>query len=77
MWVRRSFARTLPSSPRTATCAFCRSSLPPLFALIRRGADELWEGVMEQWFYNQFHTISNNMRIYNRRQREEATRSSL
>lgn len=35
------------------------------------GADELWEGVMEQWFYNQFHTISNNMRIYNRRQREE------
>ncbi len=35
------------------------------------GADELWNDVMEQWFYNQFHTISNNMRIYNRRQREE------
>lgn len=35
------------------------------------GADELWKSVMEQWFYNQFHTISNNMRIYNRRQREE------
>ena len=35
------------------------------------GADELWSEVMEQWFYNQFHTISNNMRIYNRRQREE------
>ncbi len=36
-----------------------------------KGADELWDSVMEQWFYNQFHTISNNMRIYNRRQREE------
>lgn len=34
------------------------------------GADELWGDVMEQWMYNQFHTVSNNMCIYNRRQRE-------
>lgn len=34
------------------------------------GADELWEGSIERWFHNQFHTVSNNMRIYNRRQRE-------
>lgn len=34
------------------------------------GADALWGDVMEQWLYNQFHTVSNNMRIYNRRQQE-------
>ena len=34
------------------------------------GADELWNSTIERWFYNQFHTVSNNMRIYNRRQRE-------
>lgn len=34
------------------------------------GADELWDGTIERWFRNQFHTVSNNMRIYNRRQRE-------
>lgn len=34
------------------------------------GADELWGSVMEQWLHNQFHTVSNNMYIYNRRQRE-------
>lgn len=34
------------------------------------GADELWNDVMERWFYNELHKVSNNMRIYNRRQRE-------
>lgn len=34
------------------------------------GADELWNGVMERWFYNELYKVSNNMLIYNRRQRE-------
>lgn len=34
------------------------------------GSDELWNDVMERWFYNELHKVSNNMRIYNRRQRE-------
>ena len=34
------------------------------------GADDLWNSTIARWFYNQFHTVSNNMRIYNRRQRE-------
>ncbi|AJC12664.1 hypothetical protein JI75_08410 [Berryella intestinalis] len=34
------------------------------------GADELWNDVIERWLFNQFGTIANNMRIYNRRQRE-------
>ena len=35
------------------------------------GADELWTDVMERWFYNELYKVSNNMLIYNRRQREE------
>ncbi|MDD7369872.1 MAG: hypothetical protein SOW20_01815 [Berryella intestinalis] len=34
------------------------------------GADELWDDVIERWLFNQFGTVANNMRIYNRRQRE-------
>ena len=34
------------------------------------GADELWNDVMERWFYNELYKVSNNMLIYNRRQRE-------
>lgn len=38
------------------------------------GRDEsceaLWSNVMERWLFNQFHTVSNNMAIYNRRQSE-------
>lgn len=37
------------------------------------GADELWDEVMERWFYNQFHNVGNNMVIYNKRQEEEGT----
>lgn len=34
-------------------------------------ADDLWSRMMERWLYNQFHTVGNQMQIYNRRQREE------
>ena len=35
------------------------------------GADERWEkSEMEKWFYNQFYKLGNNMKIFNRRQRE-------
>ncbi len=34
------------------------------------GADELWHDVMERWFYSELYKVSNNMLIYNRRQRE-------
>ena len=34
------------------------------------GADELWNGFLEHWFYNAFHKLGNHMKIYNRRQRE-------
>ena len=34
------------------------------------GADELWNDVMERGFYNELYKVSNNMLIYNRRQRE-------
>lgn len=34
------------------------------------GADELWNDVIEHWIYNSFHKLGNQMKIYNRRQRE-------
>lgn len=34
------------------------------------GADELWNEVIERWIYNAFHKLGNQMKIYNRRQRE-------
>lgn len=34
------------------------------------GADELWDGVMQRWLYNELHKVSNNMKIFNRRQRD-------
>ena len=34
------------------------------------GADELWNGFLEHWFYNAFFKLGNHMKIYNRRQRE-------
>lgn len=35
------------------------------------GADERWEkSQLEKWFYNQFYKLGNNMKIFNRRQRE-------
>ena len=34
-------------------------------------ANELWNQVVERWLFNQFHTVGNQMQIYNRRQREE------
>ena len=36
------------------------------------GADELWDDVVERWLHNTFHKVGNNMKIYNRRQREIA-----
>ena len=35
------------------------------------GADEMWETVIERWLYNMFGKVGNNMKIFNRRQREE------
>lgn len=37
------------------------------------GADELWNNYIEHWLLNQVHAVDNQMRIYNRRQREEGT----
>ncbi|MCI8469711.1 MAG: hypothetical protein HFJ75_09595 [Eggerthellaceae bacterium] len=37
------------------------------------GADELWADYVEHWLLNQFHAVDNQMRIFNRRQREEGT----
>ena len=37
------------------------------------GADEIWHDVMERWFSNMFHKVSNQLQIFNRRQREENT----
>lgn len=34
------------------------------------GSDELWNEVIERWIYNAFHKLGNQMKIYNRRQRE-------
>lgn len=34
------------------------------------GADELWNDVMERWFYNELHKVGNNMKIFNSRQRD-------
>lgn len=33
-------------------------------------SEALWNTVIERWLYNQFHTVVNNMQIFNRRQRE-------
>ena len=33
-------------------------------------SEALWSTVIERWLYNQFHTVVNNMQIFNRRQRE-------
>ena len=35
------------------------------------GANELWNDVIERWIGNELRKVSNNMRIFNRRQREE------
>ena len=35
------------------------------------GADETWNDTMEHWLYSMFHKVGNNMKIFNRRQREE------
>lgn len=35
------------------------------------GANELWETAIEHWLLNQIHAVDNQMKIYNRRQREE------
>lgn len=34
-------------------------------------ADALWNEMIQRWLFNQFHTVGNQMQIYNRRQREE------
>lgn len=34
------------------------------------GADELWNDVVAQWLFNEFHKIGNNLQIFNRRQKE-------
>lgn len=33
-------------------------------------SEALWNTVIERWLYNRFHTVANNMQIFNRRQRE-------
>ena len=35
------------------------------------GADELWNDYVEHWLLNQVHAVENQMKIFNRRQREE------
>lgn len=35
------------------------------------GADELWNGIVERWIGNELYKVGNNMRIFNRRQRDE------
>lgn len=35
------------------------------------GADELWNDYIEHWLLNQVHAVENQMKIFNRRQREE------
>ena len=35
------------------------------------GADELWNDYIEHWLLNQVHALENQMKIFNRRQREE------
>lgn len=35
------------------------------------GANELWAEAIEHWLLNQIHAVDNQMKIYNRRQREE------
>lgn len=35
------------------------------------GANELWNDVIERWIGNELRKVGNNMRIFNRRQREE------
>lgn len=35
------------------------------------GADELWNDSIEHWLLNQVHAVENQMKIFNRRQREE------
>ncbi|MEE0705877.1 MAG: hypothetical protein UCH28_05775, partial [Adlercreutzia sp.] len=37
------------------------------------GADELWNDYIEHWLLNQVHAVENQMKIFNRRQREEGT----
>lgn len=39
-------------------------------ALDDESSNELWNDCMERWFYNAFHRIGNNMKIFNRRQRD-------
>ena len=34
------------------------------------GSDELWTSVMERWFFNELHKVANNLKLFNRRQRE-------
>lgn len=36
----------------------------------KEGADELWNGVVEHWLESMFYKVANQMKIYNRRQRE-------
>lgn len=33
-------------------------------------ADDLWDSVIAPWLHNEFHKVANNMKIFNRRQRE-------
>ena len=35
------------------------------------GADALWSDHIEHWLLNQVHAVDNQMKIFNRRQREE------
>ncbi len=34
------------------------------------GADELWNEIMERWFSNAFYKVGNNLKLFNRRQKE-------
>ena len=36
------------------------------------GADALWSDSIEHWLLNQVHAVDNQMKIFNRRQREES-----
>ncbi len=53
--------------------AVIRVGARPYLDSREEGADALWADYVEHWLLNQFHALDNQMRIFNRRQREEGT----
>ena len=55
---------TLRMTVRVGTREYLDSSV--------EGADALWSDYIEHWLLNQVHAVDNQMKIFNRRQREES-----